>query len=48
MGAAEKYYKQALEAANAKREAMLKVRTTARDLERHVGKIETALVVREL
>jgi hypothetical protein len=48
MGAAEKYYKQALEAANAKREAMLKVRTTTRDLERHVGKIDSALVVREL
>ena len=48
MGAAEKYYKQALEAANAKREAMVKVRTTARDLERHMGKIESALVVREL
>ena len=48
MGAAEKYYKQALEAANAKREAMIKVRTTARDLERHMGKIESALVVREL
>jgi hypothetical protein len=48
MGAAEKYYKQALEAASAKREAMVKVRTTARDLERHMGKIETALVVREL
>ena len=48
MGAAEKFYKQALEAANAKREAMLKVRTTARDLARHVGKIDSALIVREL
>jgi hypothetical protein len=48
MGAAEKYYKQALEAAQAKREAMLKVRTTARDLQRHMDKIETGLVVREL
>lgn len=48
MGAAEKYYKQALEAANAKREAMVKVRTTARDLQRHMDKIETALVVHEL
>ena len=48
MGAAEKYYKQALEAANAKREAMIKVRTTARDLQRHMDKIETALVVHEL
>jgi hypothetical protein len=48
MGAAEKYYKQALEAANAKREAMMKVRTTARDLQRHMDKIETALVVHEL
>ena len=48
MGAAEKYYKQALEAANAKREAQMKVRTTSRDLERHLGKIESALVVREL
>jgi hypothetical protein len=48
MGAAEKYYKQALEAANAKREAMVKVRTTGRDLQRHMGKIETALVVHEL
>jgi hypothetical protein len=48
MGAAEKYYKQALEAANAKHEAMIKVRTTARDLERHSGKIESALVIREL
>lgn len=48
MGAAEKYYKQALEAANAKREAMVKVRTTSRDLQRHVDRIATALVVREL
>jgi hypothetical protein len=48
MGAAEKYYKQALEAANAKREAMVKVRTTSRDLQRHMDKIDTALVVREL
>jgi hypothetical protein len=48
MGAAEKYYKQAVEAANAKREAMIKVRTTARDLQRHMDKIETALVVHEL
>jgi len=48
MGAAEKLYKQALEAANAKREALLKVRTTSRDLQRHMDKIETALVVREL
>jgi hypothetical protein len=48
MGAAEKYYKQALEAANAKREAMIKVRTTSRDLQRHMDKIETALVVHEL
>ena len=48
LGAAGKFYKQALEAANAKREALLKVRTTSRDLERHAGKIETALVVREL
>ncbi len=48
MGAAEKYYKQAVEAAGAKREALVKVRTTARDLEKHVGKIESALVVREL
>lgn len=48
MGAAEKYYKQALEAANAKREAMMKVRLTARDLQRHMDKIETALVVHEL
>ena len=48
MGAAEKYYKQALEAAQAKREAMVKVRTTARDLQRHMDKIETGLVVREL
>lgn len=48
MGAADKYYKQALEAANAKREAMLKVRTTARDLQLHMDKIESALVVHEL
>jgi len=48
MGAAEKFYKQALEAAGAKREALVKVRTTARELERHLGKIESALVVREL
>jgi hypothetical protein len=48
MGAAEKYYKQAVEAAGAKREALMKVRTTSRDLERHLGKIESALVVREL
>ena len=48
MGAAEKYYKQALEAANAKREAMVKVRTTSRDLQKHMDKIGTALVVREL
>jgi hypothetical protein len=48
MGAAEKYYKQALEAANAKREALMKVRTTTRDLQRHLDKIETALVVHEL
>jgi hypothetical protein len=48
MGAAEKYYKQALEAAGAKREAMLKVRTTTRELAQHLGKIESALVVREL
>ena len=48
MGAAEKFYKQALEAANAKREAMMKVRTTSRDLQRHMDKIETALVVHEL
>jgi hypothetical protein len=48
MGAAEKYYKQALEAANAKREAMVKVRTTSRDLQKHMDKIETALVVHEL
>jgi hypothetical protein len=48
MGAAEKYYKQALEAANAKREAMQKVHTTSRDLQRHMGKIVTALVVHEL
>lgn len=48
MGAAEKYYKQALEAANAKREALIKVRSTSRDLQRHMDKIETDLVVREL
>ena len=48
MGAAEKFYKQALEAANAKREAMIKVRTTSRDLQKHMDKIETALVVHEL
>ena len=48
MGAAEKFYKQALEAANAKREALIKVRTTSRDLQRHLDKIGTALVVREL
>jgi hypothetical protein len=48
MGVAEKYYQQALEAATLKRDAMMKVRTTARDLERHKSKIESALVVREL
>jgi hypothetical protein len=48
MGVAEKYYQQALEAATLKRDAMLKVRTTARELERHKAKIESALVVREL
>ena len=48
MGAAEKFYKQAVEAANAKREAMMKVRATSRDLQKHMDKIETALVVHEL
>jgi hypothetical protein len=48
MGAANKYYKQALEAANLKRDAMLKVRSTAGALERHKAAIEKALVLREL
>ena len=48
MGVAEKYYKQALEAATLKRDAQVKVRTTARDLERHQNKHETAIVVGEL
>lgn len=48
MGAAQKFYKQALEAANLKRDAMLKVRSTASALERHKAAIEKALVLREL
>jgi hypothetical protein len=48
MGAANKYYKQALEAANLKRDAMLKVRSTASALERHKAAIDKALVLREL
>jgi hypothetical protein len=48
MGAAQKYYKQAVEAANLKRDAMVKVRSTASALERHKAAIEKALVLREL
>jgi hypothetical protein len=48
MGAAEKFYKQAVQAAQAKREALVKVRTTRAELAKHMGKIESALVVREL
>jgi hypothetical protein len=48
MGAANKFYKQALEAATLKRDAMVKVRSTAAALERHTGAIDKALVLREL
>ena len=48
MGQANKLYGQAVEAAGLKRDAMVKVRTTTRELAAHVGKIESALVVREL
>ena len=48
MGQANKLYDQAVEAAQLKRDAMIKVRSTSRDLEIHLGKIETGLVVREL
>ena len=48
MGQANKLYAQAREAAELKREAQIKVRSSARDLAAHVGKIESALVVREL
>lgn len=48
MGTANKLYGQAVEAAELKREAMVKVRTTTRELATHMGKIESGLVVREL
>jgi hypothetical protein len=48
MGQANKLYGQAVEAAALKRDAMVKVRSTTRELTAHVGKIESALVVREL
>jgi hypothetical protein len=48
MGAANKYYKQAVEAASLKRDALLKVRSTATALERHKAALDKALVLREL
>lgn len=48
MGVANKYYNQAVEAASLKRDALLKVRSTAKALERHVGTIDKALVLREM
>ena len=48
MGTANKLYGQALQAAELKREAMVKVRSTTCDLATHMGKIESGLVVREL
>jgi hypothetical protein len=48
MGQANKIYAQAREAAELKRDAMVKVRSTTRELAAHLGKIESALVVREL
>ena len=48
MGQANKIYAQAREAAELKRDALVKVRSTSRDLTAHTGKIESALVVREL
>jgi hypothetical protein len=48
MGQANKLYGQAVEAAQLKKDAMIKVRSTSQELEKHMGKIETGLVVREL
>jgi hypothetical protein len=48
MGQANKLYAQAVEAASLKRDAMVKVRSTSRELAAHLGKIESGLVVREL
>jgi len=48
MGQANKSYAQAREAAELKRDAMVKVRSTSRELAAHLGKIESGLVVREL
>lgn len=48
MGTANKLYGQAVQASELKREAMVKVRTTTRELATHMGKIESGLVVREL
>jgi hypothetical protein len=48
MGVANKYYNQAVEAASLKRDALLKVRSTGKALERHIGAIDKALVLREM
>jgi hypothetical protein len=48
MGQANKLYGQAREAAELKRDAQTRARSTSRDLAAHIGKIEAALVVREL
>jgi hypothetical protein len=48
MGVANKYYNQAVEAATLKRDALVKVRSTAKALERHVAAIDKALVLREM
>ncbi len=48
MGTANKLYGQAREAAELKRDAMVKARQTERELTAHMGKIESGLVVREL
>jgi hypothetical protein len=48
MGVANKYYNQAVEAATLKRDALLKVRSTAKALEQHVAAFQKALVLREM
>jgi hypothetical protein len=48
MGQANKFYLLARDAAGLRRDAMLKVRSTTLELAEHLGKIESALVVREL
>lgn len=48
MGVANKYYNQAVEAAGLKRDALVKVHSTAKALERHLAALDKALVLREM